>query len=558
MKTYIKIIVFILVYLFIFLFIFPAQAQQIKPCANIIGINGTVYIQKHGSSSWEKAEEKTPLFLNSKIKTDTNSYCAILFNDGSQVKINELTVIVIKNNPKDKQKKGIFGLIKVLLGEVWVDIKPQKEKEIFIETPCIKAVVKGTQFNLKVEKNGNVTLTVVKGLVKFKNISGEAMVSSSEQSHAEFDKKPSKPVKVNVDNIIKWTENIRVFTSLKIDAQKDKQYYIKAISKNTNSVEDRLALSYLYIIENDFTDAQKQLNYIINKIDPKNTDALIALGIIDLSCQKIKNAKYMFKKALQINPSSLAARQNLGFIYEAEGNYTAALNEYKKILQTKPEEYQVLINMGYLLYKTGDTQSAIDVLQKAALSTDAREKASAYFNLAKIYDENKNYNDALSNIKISLTLVPDDYSYKYLAQKIYLDTAQQFLDTDEIKAVNILYDALRTLPDNYEILSALGRIYLQGKNYPQAFAVYGKILKNDPYDGFACFYMGTIYELHFKNTAKAYEYYKNALKYFEIGDSKNTEIYNQIKKLLHKTKGFSFACGTQAWLSGAWIKNENF
>ena len=147
-----------------------------------------------------------PLFEGDVLKTDVASQALIEFNNGIQVALNENTEFTILS--RWEKDKGFTRILRLKKGEIWVDTQGGP-KPLEIETPVATAAVKGTEFNLQVDDQGQSTLTVIRGVVEFGTAFGTCPIKTSKISYGRRGNKCTKPKSVNVGPTIAWTNGIR-------------------------------------------------------------------------------------------------------------------------------------------------------------------------------------------------------------------------------------------------------------------------------------------------------------------------------------------------------------
>ena len=142
------------------------------------------------------------------LVTDASSGAVLQFSDGStlamrsetRLKINELSI-----NPATRGARRDFGLSE---GRVEADIVPsngERKNDVKVRTPRIVLSVRGTQFRVEAQANGNAIAEVVSGLVSvsrlhaplqtFANLEpGQAMLAAGQkQSLQEMPLPPPRP-----------------------------------------------------------------------------------------------------------------------------------------------------------------------------------------------------------------------------------------------------------------------------------------------------------------------------------------------------------------------------
>lgn len=85
--------------------------------------------------------------------------------------------------------------------------------------------------------------------------------------------------------------------------------------------------------------------------DPAEVYALVKKGIGQVDDGDLEGAKATFRHALELNPDSFDATQNLGAVLEATGDLNGASVQYQKAMQLEPRYDGLLYNFAYLLEK---------------------------------------------------------------------------------------------------------------------------------------------------------------------------------------------------------------
>ncbi len=181
-----------------------AAGESIGSAQN--GIGDFTIVRTDGIEESLEGKGSLPLFEGDVVKTDVASQGLLEFSNGIQVALNENTEFTILS--RWVKNKGFTRILRLKQGEVWVDTQGGP-KPLEIETPVATAAVKGTEFDLLVEPNGQSTLTVVSGIVEFGTAFGTCPIKTSKISYGNRGKKCTKPKSVNVSPSIAWTKGIR-------------------------------------------------------------------------------------------------------------------------------------------------------------------------------------------------------------------------------------------------------------------------------------------------------------------------------------------------------------
>jgi len=181
-----------------------AAGEAVAHATNAIG-EFTVF-RTDGIQEQLEGKGSLPLYEGDRVTTGRGSQALMEFNNGIQVALNEDTDFLILS--RWESEKGFTRILRLATGEVWVKTMGGP-KPLEIETPVATAAVKQTEFDLKVQPDGQTTLTVVEGIVEFGTAFGTCPIRTSTISYGNRGKKCTKPAPVNVSPNIAWTQGIR-------------------------------------------------------------------------------------------------------------------------------------------------------------------------------------------------------------------------------------------------------------------------------------------------------------------------------------------------------------
>jgi hypothetical protein len=139
-----------------------AQSVQVGTAQNAIGV--LVVVRPDGVEDRLQAKGSLQLFEGDVLRTEPASQALIEFKDGVQLALNENTTFKILS--RWEKAKGITRIIRLKQGEIWVKTG-EGPKPLEVETPVATAAVRETEFNMKVQEDGQSVLTVIQGIVEF-------------------------------------------------------------------------------------------------------------------------------------------------------------------------------------------------------------------------------------------------------------------------------------------------------------------------------------------------------------------------------------------------------
>lgn len=160
-----------------------------------------------------------------------------------RIKLPDNSVVVLNKNTEISYSFDETARNVNLTGEAYFEV--QKDKKSFVvNTPNSSIKVLGTKFNVEAGKNYS-KVAVKSGKVAFSNQNNENVVLTLNQySECNSSGQLSKPLAINVDSLIHWTEIKLIFedkTLKEILDRLEKEYTVKYIVKNSDLLNKKLS-----------------------------------------------------------------------------------------------------------------------------------------------------------------------------------------------------------------------------------------------------------------------------------------------------------------------------
>jgi hypothetical protein len=182
-----------------------AQNAPIGFASNAIGT--LTIVRTDGVQQRLQGKGNVPLYEGDVLQTDGSSQALITFKEGIEVALNENTSFkLISRWEKDMPTVRILRLKQ---GEVWAKTAGGP-KRFEVETPVATASVKETEFNLKVQDDGQSILTVIEGVVSFGTPFGTCPIRTDTISYGVRGKKCTKPAAADAKAARSWTDAVRM------------------------------------------------------------------------------------------------------------------------------------------------------------------------------------------------------------------------------------------------------------------------------------------------------------------------------------------------------------
>ncbi len=187
---------------------FPASAQAqgapVGTATNAIG--ELVVVRTDGVQQRLQGKGNVPLYEGDVLKTDSNSQAMIEFSEGVTVALNENTSFKLLS--RWEKDMPTVRILRLKQGEVWAKTS-SGPKRFEVETPVATAAVKETEFNLKVQNDGQSILTVIEGIVTFGTPFGTCPIRTDTISYGVRGKKCTKPAATDAKAARSWVDGLR-------------------------------------------------------------------------------------------------------------------------------------------------------------------------------------------------------------------------------------------------------------------------------------------------------------------------------------------------------------
>lgn len=191
-----------------------------------------------------KIQQYMPLYVNDKVKTFSSSYVECVFDTGISLRIEENTVVEIKNIISDlseTKKKFVSVILSVETGSTLTDATVFNDKyqlkTMYVLTPAMVASVRGTVFYIKVSDDHSTTVAVFKGKVEsyigsIDESELDEMIKSEEQEF-EYEKRKKVVIQDNEQALFSDDLSFPVVVGLSFSMKEYKRTVVDNFIKTT-------------------------------------------------------------------------------------------------------------------------------------------------------------------------------------------------------------------------------------------------------------------------------------------------------------------------------------
>ena len=543
-----------------------AMSSEAPSVGKLIAIQGQVTVRRGIDKSWEPAQVGQPLGVGDGVRTGSASSASILCVDESQIKLNENTIVILKSiapSPRLQPVTPAKGQpppashYEVPEGEIWLRNKHEKFR-FELETPAVTAIIRGTELNIRVQRNGATSVILLDGNVCIANPQGEVCLRPGEEGYAVPGQKPTKQVLVQPTDAVQWVlyyPGIISYRDLPLTPlpgefrsppgppavapliqegeaaydqgrlQEARQKAETVLAKDPGNSRALTLLGWLSLQENRPEEALKRFQGVRQPDDltivgqalgryelgdatgpyeliraasqkGKPSPLLVTMsGYAALMSGRVKEARSRLEGALNLPPPApRLARPLLVQIELVQNHKEAAYTAASQALTQAPDSPMALFSMGLVKMASFDLPAATQYLQKA-IAADPHF-VEAYVYLAKIWLGSE-----------------------------YLSRAQQTID-----------QALQMAPRNSQVLSLAGFVRLAFRDYAGAFQFWNRALAGDPKFGEPHLGLGIYYFRH-RDFRRGLEEMLTAT----LLDPRVASYQTELGKALYQTRSFDRA-----------------
>jgi hypothetical protein len=181
-----------------------AQRAQVGTAVNAVGT--LVVIRADGVEDRLQGKGALRLFEHDELKLGPGVQALLELREGIQVALNERTSVQILS--RWEKVKGTTRILRIAEGELWAKTV-DGPKQFEVETPVATAAVRETEFNLKVEPDGQSILTVIQGIVEFGTSFGTCPIRTSTVSYGVRGKRCTRPAPTETSAVADWSKKLR-------------------------------------------------------------------------------------------------------------------------------------------------------------------------------------------------------------------------------------------------------------------------------------------------------------------------------------------------------------
>ncbi|MBF0414391.1 MAG: tetratricopeptide repeat protein [Magnetococcales bacterium] len=202
--------------------------------------------------------------------------------------------------------------------------------------------------------------------------------------------------------------------------------------------------------------------------------ALLTKGQAYLERDKPQLALTALQEAQRIHPDNPDLLLVIATVYSKLGQSRAALDALQRAHTIKPEDPSILHNLGVAQLDEGLLDQAQDTLTRVTQSQEFRNQASAWYNLALVYQRKNQPDTMVMALQQAIHFDPSHIPSHLVLATFYNKTGQPEMERNHLEKI-VLLD-----PENSDILERLGQNLLTLGRKDQARAIFKRLVQSNP------------------------------------------------------------------------------
>lgn len=283
-------------------------------------------------------------------------------------------------------------------------------------------------------------------------------------------------------------------------------------------LETRYAISLVRM--GRLSEAQEILEKVYAKDSDDKTGLLLA-GV-QVSLEKMSEAREVYKSIMARNPKSLEACLFLGKSYSRDKKWAKATAELKKCAVSMPNKAQFPFELAKVYLSQKNLKNAKKQLQQSLKIQP--DFSQAVLTLGAVLEDQKEVSDAYELYTKYLESYPQDYL-------VLNKMISWHLDRDEgVKAIPYVEKIVDIDTSNNHLRVRLGILYVEAGNLDQAISLFKELLVTHPEAEKVHYYLAAVYQEQ-ENFENALEHYSQVPTTSALFDDSSLQIANILSAL---------------------------
>ncbi|MGD1703203.1 tetratricopeptide repeat protein [Dapis sp. BLCC M229] len=209
------------------------------------------------------------------------------------------------------------------------------------------------------------------------------------------------------------------------------------------------------------------------KLQPDNLVGYKNLVVVNTNIGDLKAALETYEAAISFNSNNPSIYVNLANFYLNHlQHFEAALSNYDKALKLDSNNLPASVGKGKVLVKLGRFEGARKLFSE--LAEQFPDKILGWENLAKVAEQQKNWNIALERWEIAIDKFPEKLSF-------YIAKGNVLIKLGKFKQAEVIFnDVLEKFPDRSDGLCGLARVLERQQKWALALTKWQEVIEKFP------------------------------------------------------------------------------
>lgn len=289
-------------------------------------------------------------------------------------------------------------------------------------------------------------------------------------------------------------------------------YYAKAEQLDKTNVNARINVGTLYQQKKDYKKAMEAYDSVL-LLYPKNVQANLYKAQTYEEMGKTQDAIALYEKVLTLDPNNDTASYQLKNLLRTTLSTKDFVDYIKKHSKTgKPAAELYLYALD--LHKENKLDDAISIYKEVIAITP--ENAEVYVNLAIALSQKKDYNNAISMLKVAQSKFPDNQQVKDTLTSIYgevndgkLAKASEYYNAGQYEQAVQIYSGITPMTE--DIMLTIAACWQNLDNTQQALNAYKQAFAINPKNSDTAYYIATMLIDNANSKEEGIQYLNKAL-----------------------------------------------
>ena len=345
------------------------RGQAASHAIKVLGIEGVLEILHQGATNWVPAAVGDQLSIGDQLRTSKHSRATIRLSNDSVLRVGELMNYKLEPPRQDGQKPEL----NIRSGAAYF-FSRDRQQEVQIRTPTVVGAIRGTEFNITVQSDGQTVVTMIDGLVELTNSLGNVMLATGDSGEVAPGKPPVRTAVINAINIIQWNLYYPGILDLADLALSPAERSRLEPSLAAYQAGDLLAALKKYTLPLGIASSSEEIYY---------ANLLLAVGQVEEARQHLVNAADSSNRALAgaleeviaavkfetfhgpIQTNSASGCLAGSYYEQSRGNLTAALADARLAVAISPRFGFAWERVAELEFSFGRREAALEALNRS-------------------------------------------------------------------------------------------------------------------------------------------------------------------------------------------------